>query len=94
MPEMQFFKKGLGVAVTAAAVLMTGAAQAAERPLSFSGNAWVAIAIILGLVVLIALMIAGVIGVSSRGETANDDGGTGLPFFGDDDEEDRPKRKR
>ena len=81
-------------AIAAASFAVAAAAFAQERAqaLTFSGNAWVAIGIIVALVALLALMIGGVIGVSSRGETADDDGGA-LPIFETDDDE-PPKRRR
>ena len=81
-------------AIAAASFAVAAGAVAQERAqsLSFSGNAWVAIGIIVGLVALLAALISGVIGVSSRGETADDDGGA-LPIFETDDDE-RPKKRR
>jgi hypothetical protein len=80
------------IAATSLAVAASAFAQERAQSLTFSGNAWVAIGIIVALVLLLALLIGGVIGVSSRGETADDDGG-GLPIF-ETDEDERPKKRR
>jgi len=81
--------------IAAASLALAAAAEAQERAqsLTFSGNAWVAIGIIVGLIFLIILMIAGVIGVSARGETASDDGGA-LPIFETDEEEEQQRKRR
>lgn len=60
---------------------------------SITGNSWVAIAIILGLVALIALFISGVLNIS-KGEKSSDDGaGVGILDGIDDDDDDVPKKK-
>jgi len=81
-----------GIAAASFAVTVAAHAQERAQALTFSGNAWVAIGIIVALVLLLVLLISGVIGVSSRGETADDDGGA-LPIFETDDDE-RPKKRR
>jgi hypothetical protein len=82
-----------GIAAASFAVTVAAHAQERAQTPTFSGNAWVAIGIIVGLVLLLMLLISGVIGVSSRGETADDDGG-GLPLFETDEEDDKPKKRR
>jgi hypothetical protein len=74
-------------------VALPASASAAEQTPSISGNGWVALGIIAVLIAIVALVIRGTLSVSDRGETASDDSG-GLPFFGGDDEEDRPRKKR
>jgi hypothetical protein len=81
---------GFGGVLLAALTLTATAAFAQAQTPSFSGNAWVAIAIIAGLVVFIALLIGGVISVSRRGETATE--GDGFPIL--EDEDDKPRRRR
>jgi hypothetical protein len=75
------------------AVAVPTAAQAVEQTPSISGNGWVALGVIAVLVAIVALVIRGTLSVSDRGETANDDGG-GLPFFGDEDDDEKPRKKR
>ena len=80
--------------VTALGAAVPTAALAAEHPLSFSGDGWVALGIIAVLVGFVALLIRGTISVADRSDTSRDDGG-GLPWFGgDDDDDDRPRRKK
>jgi hypothetical protein len=77
------------------ALLLTTAAPAlADVPQpSITGNSWVAIAIILGLVALIALFISGVLNIS-KGEKSSDDGaGIGVLDGIDDDDDEEDKKK-
>lgn len=73
------------------AVSAPGVAYAQEQSPSISGNAWVAIAIIVGLVVLIMLFISGAISLSRR-DRPDDDGGVGI-LEGIDEDDDEPKRR-
>lgn len=60
---------------------------------SITGNSWVAIAIIIGLVALIALFISGVLNIS-KGEKSSDDGaGVGVLDGIDDDDDEEDKKK-
>lgn len=83
---------GVAAAAFAVSILAATAAAAEAKTPTISGNGWVALGIIVVLVGIIALMIGGTLSVSKRGDTSDDDGGTGLPFYDDDD--DKPKRKR
>ena len=67
-------------------------AHAQSQTPTIHGQAWIAYAIVGGLVLLVLLLISGVMSVSKRGDTSDDNGG-GLPFFGgDDDDDDKPRR--
>ncbi len=60
---------------------------------SISGNSWIAIAVIIGLVAVIALFISGVLSVT-KGEKSSDDGaGVGV-LDGIDDDDDEPEKKK
>lgn len=90
MPGM--FNKFNQAAVALSAVLASaGAAFAQAQTPSISGNSWVAIAIVVGLVVLIFLLISGAISLSKRDGDDADDAGIGI--IGADDDDDRPRRK-
>ena len=83
----------VAAAAFAVSIVAATAAEAEAQTPSISGNGWVALGIIVVLVGIIALMIGGTLSVSRRGDTSDDDGGTGLPFY-DDDPDDKPKRRR
>jgi hypothetical protein len=76
-----------GVAAPAVLAASAAFAQEAQTP-SISGNAWIAIAIVGGLIVIVVLLISGVISISKRDTEESD----GFPII--EDEEDRPKRRR
>jgi hypothetical protein len=76
-----------GVAAPAVLAATAAFAQEAQTP-SISGNAWIAIAIVAGLIVIVVLLISGVISISKR----DSEEGDGFPVI--EDEEDRPKRRR
>lgn len=65
-------------------------AQAQNAPDVIDGNGWIAIAVIIGLVALVALMISGAISVSSRDKPDGDGAGFGV-LEGIDDDEDKKK---
>lgn len=62
-------------------------AQAQAQTPSISGDSWVAIAIVVGLVVLIFLLISGVLGLSKRDKSDAED--TGVGIIGADDDDDK-----
>lgn len=84
-----------GVVLLAAGLLaVLGASPAfaqAQAP-AISGNAWVAIAIIVALVVLIGLFITGAISLSRRDRSDEDEAGVGI-LEGIDEDEDKPRRR-
>lgn len=85
---------GLGarsMAVTAVYAATLGNAQAAGAEAVLDGNGWIAIAIILGLVVLVVLMISGIISISGRDKPDGDGAGFGVLEGIDDDEEDKKR---
>lgn len=76
-----------------AAVLGAGPAFAQAQAPTISGNAWVAIAIIVALVVLIGLFITGAISLSRRDKSDEDEAGVGILEGIDADDEDKPRRR-
>jgi hypothetical protein len=77
-------------AVAAGAVLAsTGAAfaQAQAQTPAISGDSWVAIAIVVGLVVLIFLLISGALSLSKRDKSDAED--TGIGIIGPDEDDDK-----
>ncbi len=68
------------------------AAADAQAP-TLSGNSWIAIAIVLGLVALVALFILGALGISKRDTSDEDEAGVGI-LEGIDEDDDRKKRKK
>lgn len=59
------------------------------------GNGWIAIAIILGLAVLVVLMIGGAISISGRDKPDSDGAGFGvLEGIEDDDDDEKPKKRK
>ena len=81
------FKK-LTQAATAigAAFAATDVVQAQAQTPAISGDSWVAIAIVLGLVVLIFLLIGGVVSISRRDKK---DGGDGIAIIGAEEDDDK-----
>jgi len=75
-----------------AASFITGIARAQGAAPAISGNGWIAIAIIAGLVAIIALMISGTIRISGSGTSDDDDGGAGFGVLEDIDEDEPRKR--
>lgn len=76
-----------------AAVLGASPAFAQGQAPAISGNAWVAIAIIVALVVLIGLFITGAISLSRRDKSDEDEAGVGILEGIDSDDEDKPRRR-
>ncbi len=74
-------------------IVATPAFAAANTP-SLSGNSWIAIAIVLGLVAVVVLFIRGALGVSKNDKSDDDDAGVGILEGIDDDDEDKKKKKR
>jgi hypothetical protein len=76
-------------AAAATALLISSAAYAAAQEPSISGDRWVALAIIGGLVRVVLLFVFASVGVArrdaaaQRGRKSDDDG---LPIFGGDDD--------
>ena len=60
---------------------------------AITGNGWIAIAIILGLVVLVVLVISGAINISGRDAPDEDGAGFGVLEEIDEDDEDRKKKR-
>lgn len=81
-----------GGAVAALIGMLADAALAQAHTPSISGNSWVAIGIIAGLVLLILLFIGGVIGISKR-DTGDDDGAVGI-LEGIEEDDPKPRRRR
>lgn len=81
------FKK-LTQAATAigAAFAAADVAQAQAQTPAISGDSWVAIAIVLGLVVLIFLLIGGVVSISRRDKK---DDGDGIAIIGAEEDDDK-----
>lgn len=74
--------------------LSTGLAQAQAQTPTISGNSWVALAIIGGLVVLILLFISGAISLSKRDDTSDEeDEGVGI-LEGIEEDDPKPKRRK
>lgn len=69
------------------------AAFAQAHAPTITGNGWVAIAVIVGLVVLIGLFISGALGLSSRDKSDEDEAGVGL-LEGIDEDDDKPKKRK
>lgn len=84
-----FNKFAQAALVICAAVASTGAAlaQAEAQTPSISGDSWVAIAIVAGLVVLIFLLISGALSLSKRDKSDAED--TGIGIIGPDDDDDK-----
>ena len=80
--------------VTAAAICMAtlGVASAQGAAPAITGNGWIAIAVIGGLVLFVVLLISGVMSVSSRSDDDGDTAGFGILEEIDEDD-DRRKRK-
>lgn len=76
-----------------AAALGASPAFAQAQAPEISGNAWVAIAIIVALVVLIGLFITGAISLSRRDKSDEDEAGVGILEGIDSDDEDKPRRR-
>jgi hypothetical protein len=71
----------------------SGAAAQAQTP-TLTGNSWIALAIIVGLVVLIALFIGGVLRISQIDDTSDEeDEGVGV-FEGIEEDHPKPRRRR
>jgi len=84
--------RGVGSAVLLG--LSTGVAQAQAQTPSISGNSWIAIAIIGGLVLLILLFISGAIGLSKRDDTSDEeDEGVGI-LEGIEEDDPKPRRRK
>jgi ABC-type multidrug transport system permease subunit len=83
-----FNKFAQAALVISAAVASTGAAfaQAEAQTPSISGDSWVAIAIVAGLVVLIFLLISGALSLSKRDKSDAEDSGIGIIGADDDDD--------
>ena len=75
------------------AAASAGVAHAAAGA-EIEGNRWIAIAIVAGLVVLIGLLISGVLKISGRDSGDDDSAGFGVLEEIDEDDDDRPKKKR
>jgi len=82
----------LAVSATYAATSSVASAQGAAP--AITGNGWIAIAIIVGLVAIVVLMISGVISVSRRDSGDDDGAGFGVLEEIDEDEDEKPKKKR
>jgi hypothetical protein len=84
-----FNKFAQAVLVISAAVASTGAAfaQAEAQTPSISGDSWVAIAIVAGLVVLIFQLISGALSLSKRDKSDAED--TGIGNIGPDEDDDK-----
>lgn len=74
-------------------LLSASPALAQAQAPAISGNAWVAIAIIVALVVLIGLFITGAISLSRRDKSDEDEAGVGILEGIDADDEDKPRRR-
>ena len=87
---------GLTVRIALTIAALAGGANAAfaqaQAP-TISGNGWVAIAVIVGLVVLIGLFISGALSLSRRDKSDEDEAGVGI-LEGIDEDDDKPKKKR
>jgi len=79
---------GKGAAALAVVTAFAGEAlaQQAQTP-SISGNSWVAIAIVGGLVLLIFLLIGGALSLSKRDKSDAED--TGIAIIGPDEDDDK-----
>jgi len=81
------------LAIVGLAVSLSVAQAAAETP-SISGNSWVALAIIGGLVLVILLFISGAISLSKLDDTTDEeDEGAGI-FEGIEEDDPKPRRRR
>jgi hypothetical protein len=86
MPDLfKTFARGALVICAALAGAGTAFAQEQAQTPSISGDSWVAIAIVLGLVVLIFLFIGGALSISRRDKTQTDDG---IGIIGPEEEDD------
>lgn len=86
------FARALGVlgAVCASA----GVAFAQAQTPTISGNSWVALAVIGGLVVLLLLFISGAISLSRRDDTSDEeDEGVGV-FEGIEEDDPKPRKRK
>ena len=77
----------------AAFFVSSSAAYAEAQTPTITGNAWVAIAIIVGLVAVIGLFISGALGISRRDKSDEDEAGVGI-LEGIDEDDEKPKKKR
>jgi hypothetical protein len=79
----------------ASAIALAGATVAARADAatpSFMGDPVIAIGIIVVLIALVWLLISGVLSISSRDKSDEDDAGIGL-LEGIDEDDDKPKRR-
>ena len=84
---------GAGAALAVAAA-SAGPAQAAGMSHLLEGNGWIAIAVVAGLVLLVWLLISGVLSVAKRDSGDDDSAGFGVIEDIDEDDDDRPKKKK
>ena len=82
----------LAMVLTAYAATLGHAHAQGAAPV-IDGNGWIAVAIILGLVVLVVLMISGTISISGRDKPDRDGAGFGVLEGIDEDEEEEKKRR-
>jgi hypothetical protein len=80
-----------GVAVAAWLTLAAGA-QAQEHTPTISGNSWIAIGLLVGLVLLVLFFISGTLSISRRDKSDDDDAGVGI-LDGIDEDDEKPKRR-
>jgi hypothetical protein len=86
------FVRALATTAAVGASATTAFAQA-EAPL-ISGNSWVALAVIAGLVVMLLLFISGAISLSKRDDTSEDeDEGVGV-FEGIEEDDPKPRKRK
>jgi hypothetical protein len=82
------------LATLAALLASAGAADAAAQAPTITGNSWVALAIIGGLVLLILLFISGTLRLSQIDDTSDEeDEGVGV-FEGIEEDDPKPRRRR
>ena len=79
-------------AIAALFAAVPGAAFAAEAPVSITGNAWVAIGIIVVVVALVWFLISGTLGITARDKADDDEAGVGV-LEGIDEDDDKPRKK-
>lgn len=82
------------LAVLGAVCASAGVAVAQAQTPTISGNSWVALAVIGGLVVLLLLFISGAISLSRRDDTSDEeDEGVGV-FEGIEEDDPKPRKRK
>ncbi|MBP6012426.1 MAG: hypothetical protein KBA31_09380 [Alphaproteobacteria bacterium] len=78
--------------VGAAWLALAAGAQAQEHTPSISGNSWIAIGLVVGLVLLVFFFISGTLSVSRRDKSEDDDAGVGI-LEGIDEDDEKPRKR-